>query len=532
MYYKAEAYVASEYAGKILYENGLTPIYVSDNPVLNAQHVVFEAAKGYRYGLPYHVALASVTTAPAERLGFGKRLGKVKPGFDADIVVWDSDPLSVGAAPVQVWIDGTVQFENPVKLKKPTAEVIVPDENLSHVVEEPTLVEDVVFTGVSNILTAEVSSPGAVRTVVVSKGRITCVGNCNTELQALQATAKSKIPVIKLRNGYLSGSFTGFGGTIGLNAIDYEAVTDNGNDGTATLSRGEDGLQLDDKKLHIAYRYGVTKAISAPKFSGGGTHHGTSVGFLTGSTTTLENGTVFASDVAVHRTIAHAGRGDNGQVPISARIGALRRKLLEVAALKEAPADAYSENAFFQKVVNGSLPLAITTHSADIIASVLKVKAAVDVATKSSIRLVIIGGGESWLVAEELAVAKVGVVLSPLLSYRVTWDERRALTGAPLTNGTTIDRLLDAGVEVAIGLEGDSQTRNLALAAGIAYKNGGGRLSEKQALNLVSTNLYRLFGLKEPGINDGHFVIHEGNPLEIGSRVKAVAGGKSQVSIF
>ena len=93
MYYKAEAYIGSEYAGKFLYEEGLTPVYVSDNPVLSAQHVIFEAAKGYKFGLPYHAALASVTSEPADLLGLGQRLGKIKPGYDADIVVWDSDPL-------------------------------------------------------------------------------------------------------------------------------------------------------------------------------------------------------------------------------------------------------------------------------------------------------------------------------------------------------------------------------------------------------------------------------------------------------
>ena len=66
MGYKAEAYVASEQAGKILHDNGITPVYVSDNPVINAQHVVFEAAKAYKNGLPYHVALAGVTSASAE----------------------------------------------------------------------------------------------------------------------------------------------------------------------------------------------------------------------------------------------------------------------------------------------------------------------------------------------------------------------------------------------------------------------------------------------------------------------------------
>src|ERR1700753_3595738 len=94
VYYKVAAYPATEGAGKILYDAGLTPVYVSDHvAAVNAQHLVLEAAKAYSNGLPYHAALASVTSAPAELLGLGERIGKVKEGFDADLVVWDADPL-------------------------------------------------------------------------------------------------------------------------------------------------------------------------------------------------------------------------------------------------------------------------------------------------------------------------------------------------------------------------------------------------------------------------------------------------------
>ncbi len=177
--------MASEYAGKVLWDNGLTPIYVSDNPVLNAQHVLFEAAKAYHYGLPYHVALASVTTAPAERLGLAQRIGKVKPGFDADVVVWDSDPLSVGATPVQVWIDGTAQFDNPVELSKPFSKPIVPDESLATTPGEPVKAKNVVFTGVSAVLLPHdhdiVGQNVESITVVISNGKIVCSGLCKNE---------------------------------------------------------------------------------------------------------------------------------------------------------------------------------------------------------------------------------------------------------------------------------------------------------------------------------------------------------------
>ncbi|KAK2048990.1 amidohydrolase [Colletotrichum somersetense] len=539
MYYKSEAYVGSEYAGKILWENGLTPVYVSDNPVLNAQHVLFEAAKAYRYGLPYHAALSSVTSAPAELLGLGQRIGKIKPGFDADIAVWDSDPLSVGAAPVQVWIDGAVQFSDPFELKKPLTGPISPDLTLANITEETLDLKEVVFTGVSNVwLSGEnVRSAGdETVNVVFANGAIKCIGACSEEVAAAKSASKS---IINLTNGHITESFTAFGSLIGLNEIDNEEDTDNGRNPTG-FSRGLDGLVLDNKKLHVAKRYGVTKAISAPKFTGGLTHSGTSVGFITDASHGLEKGAVWSEDVAVHRTLTLAAkRGDNPS--ISSAVGALRHSLLEAVAANDTGSDPYSEAAYLKKVVNGELPLVLTIHSADTIVAALRVKATVEEAlaaksqsTKSpKLRVAIIGGAESHLVASELASAGVGVVLAPFQSFSYHWDERRSLTGAPLTNGTAIDTLLDAGVPTAIGLEEDWLIRDLGLLAGIAKKNGNGRLSEKRALDLVSSNIYEILGIKEPESGNGrHFAVHEGSPLDIEGRMRAVGSGRDTVSVF
>lgn len=529
MWYKAEANTASEYAGKILYDNGLTPIYVSDNPVLNAQHVVFEAAKGYKYGLPYHAALAAVTTAPAERLGFGNRLGKIKPGFDADVVVWDSDPLSVGATPVQVWIDGTAQYEDPVVLKKPVAEVMVPDESLSKIPEGPVAMEEVVFTGVSKVLlNKDVKHLSANNAVVVSKGKVTCIGACEAELLA---ASKSKTRIIHLTNGYLTESLTAFGSKIGLNAIDAEKDTDNGPSGAA-FTRAEDGLALDTQKTNASYTYGVTKAISAPKLKGHATHHGTSVGFLTGSLTPLTNNTIFAADAAVHYTLDPSIKSTD-TTSISAAISALRSKLLTAASTHTDPVpDLYSEPHFLQRVINGTLPLVITVHSADVIAALLKLKSTVETATQTPLRLIIYGGAEAHLLASDLAAAHVGVILAPLFSYAASWDQRRALTGAPLTNGTGVDKLVEAGVKTGIGLEEDWVVRDLGLLAGIVWKNGEGRVDERGALRMVGEGLYEMLGVDEPGVGEGHFVVWEGSPLEIGGRVKGVAGGRGWVDVW
>ncbi|KAM0816692.1 putative Amidohydrolase [Seiridium cardinale] len=529
MWYKAESYVGSEYAGKILYENGLTPIYVSDNPVLNAQHVLFEAAKAFGYGLPYHAALAAVTSAPAERLGLGQRIGKIKPGFDADIAVWDSDPLSIGAAPVQVWIDGTAQFEHPVELDKSAVGPFEASRGPVDIPQKPVAVSDVIFTGVSaSFLSDNVAQPSESDNIIVaiSNGKISCIGQCIDELRA---ASQSDTRVVHLENGHISKSFVAFGSLVGLNAIDAEGSTDNGAS-TEIFSRGIDGLRFDTKKLHFAHQYGVTRAISAPKFTGQGTHFGTSVGFKTNAVHALEEGAIFADDVAVHYTLDNPSKRAGGS--ISAALGGLRHKFLKaVEASNITAAEAFTEEAYLKKVVNGELPLSITAQSADGIAGALKLKKQIEEASGSTINLVIIGGAEAYLLAEELAAANVGVVLSPLLSYRSSWDERRALTGAPLTNGTAIDKLVDAGVVAAIGLEEDWLVRDLATLAGVAYTNGEGRLGKKDALDLVSTNVYKILGLKNPEPAED-FVIFEGNPLEIGARVKAVGSSSSTVTLI
>ncbi|KAJ4124900.1 hypothetical protein NW768_009240 [Fusarium equiseti] len=530
MFYKTEAYIGSEYAGKILNENNLTVVYVSDNPVINAQHVLFEAAKGHHYGLPYHVAMASVTSAPADLLGMGKRLGKVKPGFDADVVVWDSDPLSVGATPVQVWIDGTSQFESPVELSK-QKEAIASVQKVADIIEEPSKLDNVLFTGITKVLLEDDKTYESLEqpvNVVISKGKISCIGNCDSEFDAAAGIGAK---TIALKNGYLTRAFTAVGGTLGLSEIDAESLTNNGPN-PLIFSRAIDGLALDSKKLHVAARYGVTRAISAPVFVGGATHFGTSVGFSTSALTSIEEGAVFAPDLAVHYTLDVNVRGSTSY---SAAFGGLRNKLLAAATSTNPIVNPFSEEAFLKKVTTGERVLALTINSADGIATALRIKSEIEGMLETSnvaqrIKMAIIGGAESHMVAKELGQAGVGVILSPLQSIGDSWDSRRVLTGAPLTNGTVVDALLDANVTVGIGLHEDWELRDLGFAAGTAYKNGGGRLGEKEAVDLVSSNIYKILGTDEKDM--GHFMVTEGSPLEIGSRLKAVGHGRDQVSVF
>ncbi|KAF3036127.1 hypothetical protein E8E11_002465 [Didymella keratinophila] len=524
MYYKVEAYTASERAGAILYAHNITPTYVSDNPVLNSQHVVYEAAKAYGYGLPYHAALAGVTSAPAELLGLGSRIGKIKPGFDADIVVWDSDPLSAGATPVQVWIDGAKQFPNPIELKKPLTPPTEPDKDL---LEEPTIEtvrSAVIFRGLSRAHRQFVSSDamhiGEANVAIASDGKLACVGTCIAELAELDASHPT-VRTIDLKDGHLTPGLAAFGSSLGLAEIDAEGDTHDGPYLEDGITFAVDGLSFGGKQLTRAFEHGVIRAITAPG-EGGIDSRGVSVAFKTGAEHALEEGAISYPELALHYPLTLTAKG--GKTPsISSAIGALRSQLLDAVNSGKDDKTNGTEKAWLKRVVAGESALVLSAHSADTIASIIRLKSQVESAGSEKIRIVIIGGAEAHLVADKLAASKIAVVLAPLLPHALSWDQRRGLTGPPLTNVST-NILLDAGVELGIGVEETWETRDLGLLAGIAFANSEGRLSFDEAVDLVSASFFRLLGLEESKSDPEDWVIWEGSPLAIGGRVKAIGG--------
>jgi hypothetical protein len=52
-----------------------------------------------------------VTINPATMLHVADRIGSIKVGKDADIVVWSDNPLSIYAKPEETIVDGTVYFD-------------------------------------------------------------------------------------------------------------------------------------------------------------------------------------------------------------------------------------------------------------------------------------------------------------------------------------------------------------------------------------------------------------------------------------
>jgi imidazolonepropionase-like amidohydrolase len=64
-----------------------------------------------RYGASRAAALRAVTAGPAEILGVGDRLGDLRAGLEADLVLWNGDPFESTSAPVAVIVDGAVAWK-------------------------------------------------------------------------------------------------------------------------------------------------------------------------------------------------------------------------------------------------------------------------------------------------------------------------------------------------------------------------------------------------------------------------------------
>lgn len=65
-----------------------------------------QAGMAVRYGLDRGRAVAAVTSIPAKMLGIADRVGAIKPGMDADFVIWSGEPFDATSRQEAVFLNG------------------------------------------------------------------------------------------------------------------------------------------------------------------------------------------------------------------------------------------------------------------------------------------------------------------------------------------------------------------------------------------------------------------------------------------
>jgi imidazolonepropionase-like amidohydrolase len=90
----------------ILARAGVRIALTTDHPVVPVDYLVHQATFAVKEGLDSDTALRSITVNPARIMGLDDRVGALKAGLDADLVLWSGDPLDVMSRAVRVFVGG------------------------------------------------------------------------------------------------------------------------------------------------------------------------------------------------------------------------------------------------------------------------------------------------------------------------------------------------------------------------------------------------------------------------------------------
>jgi len=109
--YKMEVKDAIPQNAGIMNQLGVVTAINSDDAEM-ARRLNQEAAKSVKYtGMSEEEALKMVTLNPAKLLHLDNRMGSLKSGKDADVVLWNNHPLSIYARPEKTFVDGVAYYD-------------------------------------------------------------------------------------------------------------------------------------------------------------------------------------------------------------------------------------------------------------------------------------------------------------------------------------------------------------------------------------------------------------------------------------
>jgi imidazolonepropionase-like amidohydrolase len=109
--YKMEVEDANAYNAAIMQKMGLN-VCINSDDAEQARRLNQEAAKSVKYGgMSEEDAFKMVTLNPAKALHVADRVGSIKEGKDADLVLWSDHPLSIYAKAMKTIVDGIVYYD-------------------------------------------------------------------------------------------------------------------------------------------------------------------------------------------------------------------------------------------------------------------------------------------------------------------------------------------------------------------------------------------------------------------------------------
>ena len=265
------------------------------------------------------------------------------------------------------------------------------------------------------------------------------------------------------------------------------------------------GINANSALVQLARADGLTRAITYPGHSGIPPFSGTGALLRLSETTDIVERPGIGVFVVIGNHFADAGASRAAEWELLRHALDDARKALAPAA---AATGRTAEVLALEPVLSGKVPLAITTNRES------DIRQAIRLAKDYSLRVVLIGATEAWQVANELAAAKIPVIIDPQDNLPSNFDD----LGARLDNAMLLHR---AGVTVATAvLSGIHQSYNagesLREGAGLAVANGLPYIEALRSITAVPAQIWGLgghCGTIAPGY-DADLVVWDGDPLE------------------
>jgi imidazolonepropionase-like amidohydrolase len=95
----------------ILEKAGVKLALHSDDGVIDSRFLIRTAGLAMRGGLSYEGALRALTINGAEMLDLEDQIGSLEVGKDADLAIFDGDPLSIYSNVLETWINGAQVYD-------------------------------------------------------------------------------------------------------------------------------------------------------------------------------------------------------------------------------------------------------------------------------------------------------------------------------------------------------------------------------------------------------------------------------------
>jgi imidazolonepropionase-like amidohydrolase len=362
-----------------------------------------------------------------------------------------------------------------------------------------------------------VSGPRIERgTVLIQNGRITAVGvnvTIPADAQRVDATGKWVTPGLIFAG---SDAGTGVGGIFGMGEARHEGDVNP----SFSPTEGLDPLALTIGQTRTG---GVTTAIVPP----GGT-------LIPGQAVTIDLAGERTDSLLVQRGTAlvinlgdgSKRAGGGSRAGVMARLRKLFNDALEYdrrradfrrAQMQELSAPA-SELEALLPALRGRQPVVIQANRQ------MDIENALRLTREFRLRTVLAGGIESWLVARELAAARVPVAVRPLQDIPSFDGLQARLDLATL--------LREAGVDVIIAQADAGGDRDLRYVAGNAVRNG---MTWDDALRSVTQAPAAAFGLTDRGTLEpgkvANVVVWSNDPLDFAGHAEKVFIRGREVSL-